>query len=123
MSRLGEITPGAAIKGILPDSLVNPVNAQWFGSGALEMTYKDGTGRVGIQLLYRHDKPRIEIVARGSTVEFRWRWEREPAMCCGNSWLKRSPYVSPAVRLRSRRSSRPLPLRLLSELFSATILL
>src|SRR6266478_1741771 len=70
MSRLEEITPGAAIKGILPDSLVTAVNIQWFGSEALELTYKDATGRVGNQLLYRHDEPRFEVVAIGRPWSF-----------------------------------------------------
>src|SRR5205823_5959645 len=70
MSRLEEITPGAAIKGILPDSLVTAVNIQWFGSEALELTYKDATGRVANQLLYRHDEPRFEIVAIGRPWSF-----------------------------------------------------
>src|SRR6266446_1843932 len=70
MSRLEEITPGAAIKGILPDTLVSAINAQWFGSEALELTYKDPTGRVGNQLLYRHDEPRFEVVAAGRPWSF-----------------------------------------------------
>src|SRR5436305_4067251 len=70
MSRLEEIKPGAAIKGILPDTLVSAINAQWFGSEALELTYKDATGRVGNQLLYRHDEPRFEIVAIGRPWSF-----------------------------------------------------
>src|SRR6266436_5256160 len=70
MSRLEEITPGAAIKGILPDALVSAINAQWFGSEALELTYKDSQGRVGNQLLYRHDEPRIEVVAAGRPWSF-----------------------------------------------------
>src|SRR5437016_4312137 len=70
MSRLEEITPGAAIKGILPDSLVTAVNIQWFGSEAMELTYKDATGRVANQLLYRHDEPRLEIVEIGRPWSF-----------------------------------------------------
>src|SRR5438105_12059764 len=70
MSRLEEITPGAAIKGILPDSLVSAINIQWFGSEALELTYKDATGRVGNQLLYRHDEPRLQVVATGRPWSF-----------------------------------------------------
>lgn len=65
MSRLEEITPGSSIKGILPDLIVSVINAQWFGSEAVELTYKDPLGRVGNQLLYRHDEPRIEVVAAG----------------------------------------------------------
>ena len=71
MSRLEEITPGAAIKGILPDSLITAVSTQWFGSEALELTYKDATGRVGNQLLYRpNDEPRFEVVAVGRPWSF-----------------------------------------------------
>jgi SNF2 family DNA or RNA helicase len=70
MSRLEDITPGAAIKGIFPDALVSAVNVQWFGSEALELTYKDATGRVGNQLLYRHDEPRFEVVAAGRPWSF-----------------------------------------------------
>src|SRR5882724_9137556 len=70
MSRLEEITPGAAIKGILPDTLVSAINAQWFGSEALELTYKDSEGRVGNQLLYRHDERRFEVVAAGRPWSF-----------------------------------------------------
>src|SRR6266705_104903 len=70
MSRLEEVTPGAAIKGILPDSLVTVVSTQWFGSEALELTYKDATGRVANQLLYRHDEPRFEVVAAGRPWSF-----------------------------------------------------
>src|SRR5436305_917802 len=70
MSRLEEIKPGAAIKGILPDTLVSAINAQWFGSEALELTYKDATGRVGNQLLFRDDEPRLEVVEAGRPWSF-----------------------------------------------------
>src|SRR5437773_2609183 len=70
MSRLEEITPGTAIKGILPDSLVTVVSTQWFGSEALELTYKDANGRDANQLLYRHDEPRFEVVAVGRPWSF-----------------------------------------------------
>src|SRR5438552_9100550 len=70
MARLEEIIPGASIRGILPDVLVSAINIQWFGSEALELTYKDATGRVGNQLLYRHDEPRFEVVAVGRPWSF-----------------------------------------------------
>ena len=40
MSKLEDLQPNAAVRGILPDSLVTVVNVQWFGSEALELTYK-----------------------------------------------------------------------------------
>jgi hypothetical protein len=44
---------------------VTVVNVQWFGSEALELTYKDPSGRVANELLYRHDEPRLEVVEQG----------------------------------------------------------
>src|SRR5208282_1294360 len=41
------------------------VSVQWFGSEALELTYKTPTGKVANELLYRHDEPRLELVEQG----------------------------------------------------------
>ena len=70
MSKLEDLQPNAAIRGILPDSLVTVVSVQWFGSEALELTYKAPTGRVANELLYRHDEPRIEVVEQGRPWSF-----------------------------------------------------
>ena len=53
------------MRGILPNCFVSVISAQWFGSDALELTYKDPTGKVGNELLYRHDEQRFEIVEEG----------------------------------------------------------
>ena len=53
MARLEDLQPQASVRGILPDSLVTVVNVQWFGSEALELTYKDPSGRLANELLYR----------------------------------------------------------------------
>jgi SNF2 family DNA or RNA helicase len=68
--RLEDLQPNAAVRGILPDSLVTVVSVQWFGSEALELTYKDPTGRVANVLLYRHDDPRLEVVEHGRPWSF-----------------------------------------------------
>ncbi len=65
MSRLEDLQPSAALRGILPDSLVTVVNVQWFGSEAVELTYKSPSGKVANELLYRHDEERIEVVEQG----------------------------------------------------------
>lgn len=54
MIKLDDLQPNASVRGILPDCLVSVVGVQWFGSEALELTYKDPAGKVGNQLLYRH---------------------------------------------------------------------
>src|SRR5262245_441184 len=68
--KLEDLKPNAAIRGILPDCLVTVVGVQWFGSEALELTYKDPGGRPGNLLLYRHDEPRLEVVEHGRPWSF-----------------------------------------------------
>lgn len=68
--RLEDLQPNAAVRGILPDALVTVVSVQWFGSEALELTYKDQGGRVANQLLYRHDESRLEVVEAGRPWSF-----------------------------------------------------
>jgi SNF2 family DNA or RNA helicase len=70
MSTLEDLTPNAAVKGILPDCLVTVVSIQWFGSEALELTYKDPTGKVANELLFRHDENRIEVAYQGRPWSF-----------------------------------------------------
>ena len=70
MSRLEDLQPNAAVRGILPDALVSVVSVQWFGSEALELTYKNAAGKVANELLYRHDEPRIQVVEHGRPWSF-----------------------------------------------------
>lgn len=70
MSKLEDLKPNASVRGILPNSLVTVVNVQWFGSEALELTYKTPTGNVANELLYRHDEMRIEVVELGRPWSF-----------------------------------------------------
>ena len=70
MSKLEDLQPNASVRGILPDSQVTVVGVQWFGSEALELTYKAADGKVANELLYRHDEPRIEIVEQGRPWSF-----------------------------------------------------
>ena len=70
MTRLEDLQPNAAVRGILPDQVVTMVSVQWFGSEALEFTYKTASGRVANELLYRHDEPRLEIVEVGRPWSF-----------------------------------------------------
>src|SRR5579885_1040599 len=65
MNRLEDLRPNATVKGILQDCLVTVVNVQWYGSTAVELTYKTPDGKVANELLYRHDEPRIEVVEQG----------------------------------------------------------
>jgi superfamily II DNA or RNA helicase len=70
LNRVEDLQPRAVVRGILPDRQVTVVSVQWFGSNALELTYKDPSGRVANVLLYRHDEPRIQIVEVGRPWSF-----------------------------------------------------
>jgi superfamily II DNA or RNA helicase len=70
MTRLEDLQPTAAVRGILPDQIVTVVSVQWFGSEALELTYKGPSGRVANELLYRHDEPRLQVVEHGRPWSF-----------------------------------------------------
>ena len=68
--KLEDLQANAAVRGILSDGLVTVVSVQWFGSEALELTYKTPTRTVANELVYRHDEPRLEIVEVGRPWSF-----------------------------------------------------
>ena len=68
--KLEDLQANAAVRGILSDGLVTVVSVQWFGSEALELTYKTPTGKVANELVYRHDELRLEIVEVGRPWSF-----------------------------------------------------
>src|ERR687892_2517081 len=68
--RLENLTPNASVRGILPDCLVTVVATQWYGSEALDLTYKDPSGRLADEILYRHDETRLAIVETGRPWSF-----------------------------------------------------
>jgi superfamily II DNA or RNA helicase len=68
--KLESCTPGAAIRGLIPDALAVVVSVQWYGSQALELTYKSADGKVANALLYRHDEPRLELIEQGRPWSF-----------------------------------------------------
>ena len=69
-TRLEDLRPRSAVRGVHPDGVVTVVSVQWFGSEALELTYKTPAGTVANELLYRHDEARLEVVAQGRPWSF-----------------------------------------------------
>lgn len=65
MTKLEELKPGTVVRGILAERTVTVVSAQWFGSNALELTYKDSEGKVGNMLLYRSNEQELSLVEEG----------------------------------------------------------
>jgi hypothetical protein len=50
MARLEDVTRDTAVRGILSDGLVTVADVKWIGNAAIELTYKDSTGRLGNEL-------------------------------------------------------------------------
>ena len=70
MARLEDLTPGALVKGVLPDGSVAVIQAKWYGSNVLELTYKDTSGNPRCELLYRDREPTLEIASAGLPWSF-----------------------------------------------------
>ena len=51
MTKLEDLKRGATVRGILPDRLVTVVDVKWYGSAAVELTYKDAAGKPSVVLL------------------------------------------------------------------------
>ncbi len=70
MAALEDLRPSTTVRGIAPNGLVTVINVQWYGSDALELTYKDPAGNPASEILYRHDEPRLEVVEEGRPWSF-----------------------------------------------------
>ena len=70
MAALEQLTRGAAVQGILPDRLVTVIDVRWFGSASLELTYKDPSGKLGSELLYRDREHELSVVTLGRPWSF-----------------------------------------------------
>ena len=51
-------------------ALVTVVSVRWFGSDALELTYRGASGELGSEILYRDDEARLEVVEQGRPWSF-----------------------------------------------------
>jgi superfamily II DNA or RNA helicase len=68
--KLEDLQSGATVRGILPDRLVTVVSVQWFGSEALDLTYKTDDGKPASQLVYRDSEASLELVEHGRPWSF-----------------------------------------------------
>jgi len=73
--RLEELTKGAIVRGIRPNVAVTIVDANPIGTDIVEITYRDGEGRLGSELIFRDREAAFEIV----TVGRPWSFDGDPA--------------------------------------------
>jgi len=70
MALLEQLTPGARVRGILVNDVAVVVSSRWFGSGAVELTYKDSHGVAHSNILYRDQEHTLEVVDGGRAWSF-----------------------------------------------------
>ena len=76
MTKLEDLKRDAVIKGIIPTGSVTIIDIKWHGSDVIELTYKDESGKLANELIYRDREPDLEIIKRGRT----WSFEADGAL-------------------------------------------
>jgi superfamily II DNA or RNA helicase len=64
--QLEELKPGLRIDGLIPAEVITVIAAQWHGTDALELTYKNATGGLGQQVVFRKDQDNLSVARSGS---------------------------------------------------------
>ncbi len=62
MAKLEDITVGASVAGISGDASVSIVAVKWHGSNALTVTFKNSSGNVDEQVIYREDEEGLTVL-------------------------------------------------------------
>lgn len=70
MTHLEDIKPGSMVRYLILHRDVEIVQTKWWGSTALDVTYKDHEGNLGQQILYREQEASLEIVEPGRKWAF-----------------------------------------------------
>jgi SNF2 family DNA or RNA helicase len=70
MALLEELTPGVAVKGLLPGGTVTIISVKRHGSIDVELVYQDASGNLGSELLYSDNVANLHIAAAGLPSSF-----------------------------------------------------
>ena len=70
MAKLEDLKKGASVNGLLPSGPVAVVDVRWHGSDVVELTYRDVTGNLGSELVFRDREPQLVIAAAGTPWAF-----------------------------------------------------
>src|SRR2546421_2181809 len=69
-ARLEELTPGTAVRGIVPGEPVTAVAIEGHGSACVPLTYRNASGDVAQRLVYRADEPGLDVDGAARTWTF-----------------------------------------------------
>lgn len=68
--KLEALKPDAAVRGLLHGGSATVVSVRWFGTDAVEVTYKDAGGVVANEILFRDAEDRLDLVEDGRPWSF-----------------------------------------------------
>lgn len=63
--RLEDLSIGALVKGVVPNEAVTVIAVQWYGTAAVELTYKTVGGQTRSEMLYRAREADLELAQAG----------------------------------------------------------
>ena len=70
MTKLENITKGTYLNGVIPNQMVEVIDAIWHGTDVIEITFKDSLGNPNNEILYRDSEPNLEIVTASAPWSF-----------------------------------------------------
>lgn len=70
MTKLENITKGTYLNGVIPNQMVEVIDAVWYGTEVIEITFKDSLGNPNNEILYRDSEPNLEIVTASAPWSF-----------------------------------------------------
>src|SRR5258708_3948802 len=69
-AKLEDLTPGAVVRGVTPAGEISVVAVKWYGSNAVNLTYRTDDGQISDQLLYRDREARLVLRAASAAYGF-----------------------------------------------------
>lgn len=70
MVKLENITKGTYLNGVMPNQMVEVIDAIWHGEDVIEITFKDILGNPNNEILYRDNEPNLEITSASAPWSF-----------------------------------------------------
>lgn len=70
MTKLENIKRGTYLNGVIPNQIVEVIDAVWHGSDIVEITFRDSMGNPNNEILYRDNEPNLEIAESSTPWSF-----------------------------------------------------
>jgi len=105
-TNLEQLTPKARVHGILPTQPVIVVAIEWYGTNAVNVTYRDDNGGLGEALLYRDHELSLRVEQQAAAYAF----DADPhlfKLASEALRIRMAAYFDPATSARCRTRSPP----------------